>query len=252
MDVTTLVMEECKVDSFSRNAAEIVERLKGIEERCDFAGREVGALAETRGKLERLPLFSAPAGVMYGKFSWLHGYDVLTCYAAHPELTPPSSVAAIAAHGPAAASQVLWRFSQYYEDPQILRLTAGDLLLHMSEQMERCRAVPAALETAGPRLTVYSGHDTTLMPLLKALGIWDGAWPGYAAEVRLELWQLPEGSRHEFAVRAVIGSRVLPLLPGKSEDGDGLSLCCSLAAFHLCANEVASGVGTVHPVLKLS
>eukprot|EP00439_Symbiodinium_sp_Y106_P038692 s3706_g4.t1 len=92
LDVTTLVMEECKVDSFSRNSAEIVERLRGIEERCDFAGREVGDLAETRAKLESLSLFSAPAGAMHGKFSWLHGYDVLTCYAAHPELTPPTSV----------------------------------------------------------------------------------------------------------------------------------------------------------------
>ncbi|OLQ08433.1 hypothetical protein AK812_SmicGene8093 [Symbiodinium microadriaticum] len=49
-----------------------------------------------------------------------------------------------------------------------------------------------------------------------------------------------QGYGHEFAVRAVIGSRVLPLLPGQNEDGDGLSLCCSLAAFHLCANEVAT------------
>lgn len=36
---------------------------------------------------------------------------------------------------------------------------------------------------------MYSAHDTTLMPCLMALGIFDMKWPPYAADLTLELYQ---------------------------------------------------------------
>nr|XP_014354270.1 PREDICTED: lysophosphatidic acid phosphatase type 6 [Latimeria chalumnae] len=39
------------------------------------------------------------------------------------------------------------------------------------------------------KLYLYSVHDTTLMPYLMALGIFDMKWPPYAADVTLELYQ---------------------------------------------------------------
>lgn len=36
---------------------------------------------------------------------------------------------------------------------------------------------------------MYSAHDTTLMPCLMALGIFDMRWPPYAADLTLELYQ---------------------------------------------------------------
>lgn len=36
---------------------------------------------------------------------------------------------------------------------------------------------------------MYSAHDTTLMPCLMALGIFDMRWPPYAADITLELHQ---------------------------------------------------------------
>lgn len=36
---------------------------------------------------------------------------------------------------------------------------------------------------------LYSAHDTTLIPCLMALGIFDMKWPPYAADITLELHQ---------------------------------------------------------------
>lgn len=39
------------------------------------------------------------------------------------------------------------------------------------------------------KLFLYSVHDTTLMPCLMALGVFDMKWPPYAADITLELYQ---------------------------------------------------------------
>ena len=37
---------------------------------------------------------------------------------------------------------------------------------------------------------LYSAHDTTLMPLLLAMGAFDGEWPPFAADVAFELYEV--------------------------------------------------------------
>lgn len=39
------------------------------------------------------------------------------------------------------------------------------------------------------KLYLYASHDSTLIPLLLALGTFDDKWPPYAADVTLELYQ---------------------------------------------------------------
>ncbi|KAJ8013157.1 hypothetical protein DPEC_G00050370 [Dallia pectoralis] len=39
------------------------------------------------------------------------------------------------------------------------------------------------------KMFLYSAHDTTLMPCLMALGIFDMRWPPYAADITMELYQ---------------------------------------------------------------
>lgn len=40
-----------------------------------------------------------------------------------------------------------------------------------------------------PKLAIYSGHDTTVAPLLMALGVWDMHWPPFGSNVTFELFQ---------------------------------------------------------------
>lgn len=46
------------------------------------------------------------------------------------------------------------------------------------------------------KLFLYSVHDTTLMPCLMALGVFDMRWPPYAADITLELYQNRHDMQH--------------------------------------------------------
>lgn len=46
------------------------------------------------------------------------------------------------------------------------------------------------------KLFLYSVHDTTLMPCLMALGVFDMRWPPYAADITLELYQHRHNKQH--------------------------------------------------------
>ena len=39
------------------------------------------------------------------------------------------------------------------------------------------------------KMFLYSSHDTSIMALLLALGVFDNKWPDYAADLRIELYQ---------------------------------------------------------------
>jgi hypothetical protein len=39
-----------------------------------------------------------------------------------------------------------------------------------------------------PKFSLISGHDTTIFPILAALGVFDGLWPPYAARIVFELY----------------------------------------------------------------
>ena len=57
-------------------------------------------------------------------------------------------------------------------------------------------AAPAALPPGQPRMFLYSGHDTSVMPLLAALGKRVENWPPYLSNLVLELWRRPSGGHY--------------------------------------------------------
>jgi len=57
-------------------------------------------------------------------------------------------------------------------------------------------------------LAIYSGHDTTIMPLLAALGLWDEKWAPYASMVTLELYQ-ENSSPENFYTRIIYNGKEL-------------------------------------------
>ena len=80
------------------------------------------------------------------------------------------------------------------------------------------------------KLALFSAHDTTIMPLLVTLGVWDGQWAPYASMIALELHEVNIdglGSksifRSNFAFRIVYNGQVLTSrVEGCTED---LELC---------------------------
>eukprot|EP01134_Creolimax_fragrantissima_P006237 CFRG6237T1 len=78
-----------------------------------------------------------------------------------------------------------------YRDAVMLRIATMSLLQMFYDEMER--AFNAYLSDAivararKPALRVYSGHDSTLIPLLCALGIYDDEWPEYGSHIEFQL-----------------------------------------------------------------
>lgn len=54
----------------------------------------------------------------------------------------------------------------------------------------------AAHGQAGYKMYMYSGHDSTIMPLLVALGKEVESWPTYMSNLVFENWRTPEGQRY--------------------------------------------------------
>ncbi|XP_052004599.1 lysophosphatidic acid phosphatase type 6-like [Xyrauchen texanus] len=60
------------------------------------------------------------------------------------------------------------------------------------------------------KLFLYSVHDTTLMPCLMALGVFDMKWPPYAADITLELYQHRQTNQHFVKVSYIGQDQQIP------------------------------------------
>lgn len=78
----------------------------------------------------------------------------------------------------------------------ILRLGMGRLMHVMVQCMEESARLNGKEVEKHPKLYLYSGHDSTIMPLLAALGQEVDHWPPYLANLVFELWQRPTGEHY--------------------------------------------------------
>ena len=69
------------------------------------------------------------------------------------------------------------------DEAEALRLAAGPLCRDVLAGLDAAVAAPASK----PTLTLLSGHDTTVKPLLVALGVYDHKWPPFCACVVVEV-----------------------------------------------------------------
>lgn len=92
-----------------------------------------------------------------------------------------------------------------------LQLCVGPLLHTMIGNMEE-KLLDSDKEP-GRKMFLYSAHDTTLMPCLMALGVFDMRWPPYAADITLELHQHQQ-TKEAFVKVSYIGQD--QLIPGCS------------------------------------
>lgn len=164
-----------------------------------FEARE-SQMRPLRQKLEAaLPFLSAPGN----EFAWMYAADYFTCRSAHALPLAPGLGAEDAA---TAIGQLQWRFGRWYDSRPVRAHATGPLLTEITHRMN------CLLQgRADHRLSLYSGHDVTLLPLLHALsGTADHDWPDYAAHIRFELLQ-HRRERHQCFVRVWYNDRPLQL-----------------------------------------
>ncbi|XP_030327470.1 lysophosphatidic acid phosphatase type 6 isoform X2 [Strigops habroptila] len=71
---------------------------------------------------------------------------------------------------------------------EVLQMSVGLLFYTLRKNITEAVDSSSPAEKAR-KLILYASHDTTLIPLMVALGTFDHKWPPYAADVTLELYQ---------------------------------------------------------------
>uniref|UniRef100_A0AAV1VMD1 Acid phosphatase n=1 Tax=Peronospora matthiolae TaxID=2874970 RepID=A0AAV1VMD1_9STRA len=192
-----------------------IKKLKADLERDDaqFAARE-HEMAPIKYELMRL----FPA-VHSGQvpFNWLNAADYFVCRHAHQAPYIPGTEL----HADVTERHLEFRFHQFYSHRPILKLVAGRLMHNVLLEMQKALWDHRESKT----IVVYSGHDVSLLSVLRTLDA-DVAnnseyWPEYSSTLALELL---ENDRGKFFTRARLNGDILAM----REAPDGL---CSTDRF---------------------
>ncbi|GIL63317.1 hypothetical protein Vafri_17410 [Volvox africanus] len=206
-----------------------------------------------RGELLGL-LGMDPASFDSNRWIFTDIHDVMTSLAAHGKTLPPGFEGhkrLLEAIDRLATKEFSAEVAPSMRDSHgltILRLSMGRLLHILVENMQRSVVAGAAaaggvVETASagtglsaaaatdaarsffvaagsadgksrPKMYLYSGHDSTIMPLLSAMGLDITKWPPYMSNLVFELWQLPSrrpGAEPRYVVRVLFNREELSL-----------------------------------------
>ena len=137
-------------------------------------------------------------------------WDPLQCRVNHDMTLPDGVSVADVSHLLALMER---RHFAAFASPEASPLIGSQLLREICDEM----VAPGNL-----KLSVYAGHDSTLMALFAALGtLGKGVkvWPRTASLLIFETWRMRDGS---IAVRAVYNGEPLALTP-KSRESDGMT-----------------------------
>lgn len=144
------------------------------------------------------------------KVHWVDLHDAMTTMLTHGKEIPaalrdPSVLRGINQHATERFMHLIAPHPETGKHQEVLRLGMGVLLGMMVRRMEH---TAAAGRDASPKMYLYSGHDSSLMPLLAALGKPVTDWPPYLSNLVLELWRQPQGQQY---VKVLYNQKELPL-----------------------------------------
>jgi hypothetical protein len=144
-----------------------------------------------------------------GKVSWLTVKEILTCSKVHGLVYP----AGVEEEDEKQISHLAgWMWGKLYSDAELNRLAIGRFLGEVLGDLTN-----AAL--ANKSVFLYSGHDSTLVPLLCALGCHDDVWPPYASSLALEI--ATSSSSGERLVRAIYNDQEVEMKAVDASGGKG-------------------------------
>eukprot|EP00127_Corallochytrium_limacisporum_P000078 Clim_evm17s3 gene=Clim_evmTU17s3 len=133
------------------------------------------------------PLMDRTSNCVPGHISEAAFYGIFDCIAVHvcQEKKLPKAVTTELLH--ALYEEAIWQVEKEYMYPskqENAQVGIGFLLYELMQFIYE--SVTHKPET---KIRIISGHDTTLMPLLIAMDMWDGKWPRYAAFLAMEVYR---------------------------------------------------------------
>ena len=170
--------------------------------------------------------------VLNGSATLLTLYDSLSCRFAH-NLPVPSGVKR---SDLLSLEKILVRerYEPFARSPDLARVGIGRFLGQLTAQMHTAAAA------GEPKLALYSGHDSTVGPLLGCLGLLskDPHWPTYGANLIFELLEDRLSPKNELFVRVKYNGRTMAI-PG-CENADpqkrfGGTLCPMSRFLEICS-----------------
>lgn len=130
----------------------------------------------------------------YDQVPWTNVFEILHCHRTHSIVFHPDTASLDL---PQLETIVLYIWTQMYSDPSTNRLAIGRFLYDMLSDIRQHH---------NKQFLIYSGHDSTLVPLLCALGVFDHRFPSYASYAALEFATRKDGST---VVRIVYNDHIL-------------------------------------------
>ncbi|CAM9748962.1 unnamed protein product, partial [Discosporangium mesarthrocarpum] len=119
-------------------------------------------------------------GLDEATLNWSTAREVVSCFEAHGVEFPPEASTLRLGLIVAYAS---WMWGRWFSSEDMQVLTIGTFLSEVLEVMGLRgddEGVAEAGRTTKPKLAIFSGHDSTLVPVLCALKLYDDTWPPYS------------------------------------------------------------------------
>ncbi|CAM9953409.1 unnamed protein product [Pylaiella littoralis] len=163
------------------------------------------------GQAELKTKTSEMIGLPEEEVKWTAVREVLSCYEAHGVALPTWAVSSGVVEG--VVNYTGWMWGRWFGEREMARLSLGPFvaeLLTLVGARGHETGVPEANMPSTPKLAIFSGHDSTLVPILAALKIYDDVWPPYASYISLDVAEDQDGERR---VRVVYNGKEA-VLPG--------------------------------------
>ena len=119
----------------------------------------------------------------------------------------------------------LW-FTGYSRDDTLVKLGVGRFLGELKEFMDK-----TVENKSGVKMAVFSGHDSTVAPLLGAFQIGNDRWPPFAANVTVEVLEDKSLNQHFVRTRYNGETKQLPFCQGTGRHHPLHSDLCSYETF---------------------
>eukprot|EP00947_MAST-08B_sp_MAST-8B-sp1_P004693 g4693.t1 len=216
--------KDCVIDPWGASSA-MSKLCSSMAQTCPAFVEREAAMTETRQALvANIPYFRQDPD---GRWMWIRAADYFWCRHAYGDAIPPE----LAGLGEDTIEYVVWRFLRWYSNPAILRLAAGGILRDILAEMDEAvggTTKPTPTPTPAPTdLSMYSGHDVTVLPILAALGVQRcPGMPASDSESAAEDWPLPLSSDAGHVVEldpvwpSYAASVAFELVSGGDEDND--------------------------------
>jgi hypothetical protein len=151
--------------------------------------------------------------------NWLVVKEVLTCHKVHEY----PFVDGIRLEDEIEATRLCaWIWGRMYEDDVLNRMSIGKFVHELLHDVR----------TSSAKMLIYSGHDSTLVPILCLLGLYEDEWPPYASFLTLEFLEGEDGAT---TVRAIYNDKDMKMLQQEE-------VFCPMEIFETRLRQFADGV----------